>query len=163
MSMERSRRERFGSQPPPMTWEPPLLVCLLGGFLVVMTPLLVQALVGLLLAGDFAWPTGHISAALAGLARGRFGGGLEPALASALLPDPVMWAATAVAEMLVLGSLVVFVLWARELLGVGSRRGLATSAQAAEALGVRRLRKNAAVVRPDLYARSHASRTGGRQ
>ena len=57
-------------------------------------------------------------------------------------------------SVLVLGAAVVVGMWMRGLTGATSLHGLATPAQAAEALGVPRLRKSADVVRPDLYARS---------
>lgn len=51
MSMERSRRERFATQPVPMTWEVPATVTLAVLFLLVLTPLVVQGLVARLVAG----------------------------------------------------------------------------------------------------------------
>jgi hypothetical protein len=57
-------------------------------------------------------------------------------------------------EVLVLGAAVVVGMWMRDLTGTSSRHGLATPTQAAEALGVPRLRTSAAVIRPDLYARA---------
>ena len=158
MSMERSRRERFRSQPIPLTWEVPLLICVVGLFLALMTPLVVQGATCVLLAGGFAWPVGELPAALMGLARGGFGAGLPATVANELPPDPVMWAATLVGEIVVLGSLWILVFWVRELLGIGANRGLATSAQAAGALGVKRLRWKAPVIRPDLCARRGKAR-----
>lgn len=158
MSMERIRRERFRNQPIPLTWEVPLLICVVGLFLALMTPLVVQAMTCVLLAGGFAWPVGELTAALIGLARGGFGAGLPATVATELPPDPVMWAVTLIGEIVVLGSLWILVLWVRELLGIGANRGLATSAQAAGALGVKRLRSKASVIRPDLYARRGKAR-----
>ena len=158
MSMERSRRERFRNQPIPLTWEVPLLVCVVGLFLALITPLVVQGMTCVLLGGSFAWPVGELPAALLGLARGGFGAGLPATVATELPPDSVMWAATLIGEIVVLGSLWILVFWVRELLGIGGNRGLASSAQAAGALGVKRLRKRAAVIRPDLYARHGKAR-----
>jgi len=158
VSMERSRRERFRNQPIPLTWEVPLLVGVVGLFLALMTPLVVQSMTCVLLAGGFAWPVGEVPAALMGLARGGFGAGLPARVAIELPSDPVMWAATLIGEVVVLGGLWILVLWFRELLGIGANRGLATSAQAAEALGVKRLRSKASVIRPDLYARRGRAR-----
>lgn len=150
MSMEHSRRERFGSQPIPLTWEMPLLIAAVTLFLVVMTPLVVQGAACAVVAGGFSWPSGQVPAALLGLARGDFGMGLPTRIAGELPPDAVLWAATLVAEILVLGSILILCQWLRELAGIGSRRGLATSAQAADALGIKALRTKAPMIRPDL-------------
>lgn len=158
MSMERSRRERFRNQPIPLTWEVPLLIGVVALFLTLMTPLVIQGITCSLLAGGFAWPTGQVPSALLRLAGGHFGAGLPAQAATELPPDPVMWAATLVGEIVVLGSLFILVARFRELLGIGTNRGLATSTQAAEALGIKRLWTKAPVIRPDLYARQGRAR-----
>lgn len=154
MSMERSRRDRFSTHRVPLTWEVPTAVLLATLFCGLCTPLVVQGVVGLATTGEWAWPTDHLIEAYAGLLQGHFGHGLPHGLAAALPPDRVMWALTVIGEVLVLGAVVVVGFWLRELAGADSRHGLAASSQAAEALGLPRLRKTAAVVRPDLYART---------
>ena len=52
------------------------------------------------------------------------------------------------------GATVVVAMWMRDMTGAGSRHGLATATQAAEALGLAPLRARAHQIRPDLYARS---------
>jgi hypothetical protein len=158
VSMERSRRERFRHQPVPLTWEVPLLIGVVALFGALMTPLVIQGITCALLAGGFAWPTGEVPSALLGLARGHFGAGLPAPAANELPPDPVLWATTLIGEIVVLGSLFILVAWFRGLLGIGPNRGLATSGQAAEALGIKRLRKKAPVIRPDLYPRNGRAR-----
>jgi hypothetical protein len=148
MSMERSRRDRFATQPVPVTWEVPAVVTLVVLFLLVLTPVVVQGLMAWLVSGTFAWP-GDLGQALLGLLRGRFGEGLAPRPSDALL-----WVLAAVGEFFVLGAALVVGVWMRELVAGGNaRHGLATSVQAAQALGLTRLRRSAAVIRPDLYAR----------
>lgn len=153
MSMERSRRARF-TNVAPTAGEFTVAVLLAGAFFFLLTPLVVQALVGWASSGTLALPNGHLLEAYGGLLRGRFGGGLADGVADALPSDAVMWGLTLLGEVLVLGAAVVVGMWMRDLTGTGSRHGLATPTQAAEALGLPRLRKSAAVIRPDLYARS---------
>lgn len=155
MSLERSRRERFGSQPVPLTWELPALLVATTLACVVMTPLVVQGLTCALLTGRFAWPSGEVATALDGLVRGDFGAGLPTRVAQGLPPDAAMWATTLAAEILVLGSILLFGKWLRDLAGMGPHRGLATPGQAAEALGLKTLRQKTSVVRPDLQRQRH--------
>lgn len=152
MSMERSRRARF-TNVVPTAGEFTVAVLVAGLFLLVVTPMVVQALVGWTTTGVFAVPKGNLWEAYGGLLRGRFGAGLPNGVADGLPSDRVMWGLTVLGEVLVLGAGVVAGMWLRELTGTSSRHGLATSTQAAEALGVPRLRASAAVIRPDLYAR----------
>jgi len=124
-----------------------------------VVPLVVQGLVSTLILGEFAWPTGHVAMALAGLLRGHFGAGLPAEVGARLPADEGMWVLTLVADLLVLGAALVVGVRLRDLLGGPStRHGLATSAQAAHALGLPRLRKSAAVIRPDLDARRQIAR-----
>ena len=153
MSMERSRRDRFATHTVPLTWEVPAALTAVVLVLVVATPLIVQTLVAWMVAGTFAWPSNHLGEALLGLLHGHFGHGLAPRPASQLPSDVLMWVLSAVGEVVVLGTIAVVALWMRDLVGGGkARHGLATSAQAAESLGLPRLRKSARVIRPDLYA-----------
>jgi hypothetical protein len=163
MSMERSRRDRFATKTAPLTWEIPAAVMLTGLFFILITPLVVQGLVGFATSGDFAWPTNQVFDAYGGLLQGHFGAGLRRGVATGLPSDGVMWLLTIVGEVVVLGAAVVVGLWMRDMTGTNSRHGLATAAQATEALGLPRLRKSAEVIRPDLYARArHRSPAGSR-
>lgn len=154
MSMERARRERFTSVAP--SAGELRAACLLAGlFLFLVAPLVVQAGVGWVTSGDPTLPNGQLPDAYARLLHGNFGGGLRPGVAETLPPDAVMWLLTGLGEVFALGAWVVVGLRMRALIGItGSLHGLATPAQAAEALGVPRLRESATVVRPDLYART---------
>lgn len=153
MSMDRSRRARFTSTAP-TAGEFTVAVLLAGLFLFVITPLVVQAVVAWGTSGELALPNGHLLDAYGGLLHGHFGAGLPRDVADGLPSDAVMWGLTVLGEVLVLGAAVVLGMWMRDLTGTGSRHGLATPTQAAEALGLPRLRKNASVIRPDLYTRS---------
>lgn len=162
MSMERSRRDRFAAPNAAVELERPLVVVLVALavlFLIAMTPLVTQALIAELIAGaGAAWPSSHVGSALLGLVHGHFGAGLPAADAHRLPDDGWMWTFTVVAEVLVASAVMVLGVWARDVVAGNSRHGLATAAQAAEALGLPRLRKSAGVVRPDLYARTKGRR-----
>ena len=151
MSVERSRGQRFDSQPIPLTWEVPLLVGLGISLLAVMTPLVVQAITCAVLVGDLAWPSKDLGAGLAGLARGEFGVALPTPAAEALPGDLALWIVTFVGELAILVTVVILGRRLRSLLGTRNRSGLATAALAADALGLQPLRRRAAVVRPDLF------------
>jgi hypothetical protein len=60
-------------------------------------------------------------------------------------------------ELTVLVAVVVTVVWAARRWGPGRVQGMATAAEAEQLLGVSRLRRNAAVVRPDLYGQKGQS------
>lgn len=159
MSIERSRRDRFDNIAP--TADEIKVAALLAGLVCfLITPLVVQGAVAWITSGDFALPNGHLLDAYGGLLRGHFGAGTRRGAANALPPDSVMWVLTVIGEVLALGAAVALSGWMRELAGAGSRHGLATARQAAEALGVPRLRNSADVIRPDLYARSGRRRLG---
>ena len=162
MSMERSRRDRFSTVAPSAA-ELAAATLVAGLFLLLTTPLVVQGVVGWARSGDFVWPDRDLLDSYGGLVRGRFGGGLRPGAAEALLPDAVMWGLTFLGEVLVLGAAVVVGVWMRDLTGTSSRHGLATATQAAEALGLQRLRRSAAVIRPDLCARPGRGGSVGRR
>lgn len=154
MSMERARRDRFTSVAPSAGEFK--AACLLATlFLFLATPLVVQAGVGWATSGDPALPHGQLLDAYGGLLHGHFGVGLNSGVAETLPPAAVMWLLTGLGEVLALGAAVVVATWMRALIdSTGSLHGLATPAQAAEALGVPLLRKSAEVIRPDLYART---------
>lgn len=150
--MERSRRDRFTAVAP--TGDEFKVVVLLAGLSsIVLIPLVVQGVVGWITTDDYAWPNEHLLNAYAGLLHGRFGAGLRRNVANALPTDGLMWGLTVLGEVLTLGAVLTIGRWGRELTGASFRHGLATSTQAAEALGESRLRNSAEVIRPDLYAR----------
>lgn len=153
MSMERSRRARFANTAP-SAGEFAIGFLLVGVFVFLITPLAVQGLVGWATCGGFAWPNRHLASAYGGLLRGRFGTGLTDGVAAGLPGNGVMWLLVVIGEVLAIGATVVVAMWMRDVTGANSRHGLATAAQAAEALGLAPLRRRADQIRPDLYART---------
>jgi len=155
--MERSRRARFVNAAP-SSGEFAIGLLLAGVFVFLITPLVVQGIVGWATSGGFAWPTRHVLGAYGGLLGGHFGTGLERGVAAGLPGDAVMWVLVVVGEVIAIGAMVVVAMRMRNLnpvTGVSSRHGLATAMQAAEALGIAPLRKRADQIRPDLYARTN--------
>ena len=153
MTMDRARRDRFAGQPIPLTWEIPVAVFAGIVLLLAGTPLVVQGIVTHVLNGAFIWPEGRLQVALIGLLHGEFGHGIPAATAGQLPHDGVMWILTAVAEIAVVSAVAVVAIRARDVaMGARARNGLATRGHASEALGRRRLRATASVVRPDLRA-----------
>jgi len=104
--------------------------------------------------GGWVWPpdTEHLITTMAGLLSGRPGQGL-PAADEPRVPGPVpVYACTAVAEVLTLTVAVGVAVVVGRFAGPGdARRGMATRGEAAQVLGVRRLRRARAIIRPDLY------------
>lgn len=138
--MQRARRHN----PYPLTWEIPLgITCAILLTLAVGIHL-GNALAHLTAGQPWAWPQARdvLSSIPAVLAA-------EPASAAV---HPRVWIITV--ELLLTGSLgwAAYSTWQRW--GPSRLKGMATSEQAEQVLGVRRLRKVAAIVRPDLHARS---------
>jgi len=154
MSMERSRRARFANTAP-SAGEFAIGFLLAGVFVFLITPLVVQGIVGWATSGGFAWPNRHLLGAYGGLLRGHFGTGLARGIAGGLPGDAVMWVLVVIGEVFAVGATVVVAMRMRNVTGASSRHGLATAAQAAEALGLAPLRKRADQIRPDLYARAN--------
>lgn len=150
MSMDRSRRARFATVAP-TTGEYTAAALLVGAFLLFLTPLALQGVVSLVVSGEFAWPHGNLLGSYAGLVNGHFGVGLPRRIEGALPADEVMWLLTIIGDLLVLGAGALAGTRMRSLTGTSSRHGLATPAQAAQALGLPRLRASAPVIRPDLH------------
>lgn len=152
MSMDRSRRARFATVAP-TTGEYTAAALLVGAFLLFLTPVALQAIVSRVVSGEFAWPDGSLLGSYAGLVNGHFGAGLPRRIEGALPADEVMWLLTVAGEVLVLGAGALAGTRMRSLTGTSSRHGLATPAQATQALGLPRLRASAPVIRPDLHPR----------
>lgn len=161
MTMDRSRRDRFATGAVPMTWEPWAAGALAALSAALMIPLVVQGLIGWVASGTYVWPTGRILEAYGGLLHGHFGHGLSRSAPGRLPADPVMWLLTALTELTLVAIVVAVGPRIADGAGIGSRHGLATSTQAAAALGLLRLRSTASVIRPDLYARPWPRRSSG--
>jgi hypothetical protein len=112
--------------------------------------------------GGWVWPPDiwHLVTTVAGLLSGHPGRGL-PEADAARVPGPVpVYTCVAVAEFLTLTAVVAVGVMVGQLYAPGdTRRGMATRAEAARVLGVRRLRRTRAVIRPDLYGSADSGTT----
>jgi type IV secretion system protein VirD4 len=149
------RRSRLRSRPdPPDAWLPAAsaaaLLCALA-----LSPLVAQAIVGLAVAGHLTWPDDPVPAFRA-LRHGEFGTGLDRPDAAQLPPGWALWSATGILDVLIVLASIAGVRWWWISSGPGAGRGIATAAQARQALGERRLRSRRRQLRPDLYPRRRA-------
>jgi hypothetical protein len=131
------------------------LVIVSGSVIAVgLAALLGLAAASQLTGGGWVWPHGTDQATrvLGGLVGGHPGGGLPPNLA-ARLPGPVAVYLGVVLAELVLVALAGAggVLLARYHVPGDARAGMASRAQATQVLGSARLRRDKALIRPDLY------------
>ena len=150
MQFERNR------VPYPWTFEIPALV---GVGLLVVISVAVQmgrAMANLACGAGWAWPGtgvgGRISAtftSLPGVLAGNAAAGLSPTPAHTATA-PVLAGWTLVSVVVAMSVLGIAAAWAVRRWGPGRMRGFATASQARDALGIRRLRRNAAIIRPDL-------------
>jgi hypothetical protein len=146
-------------EPAPLTRE--LVVCavLAAAGLLGLAPLAGQSLVLLAVTGELGWPVNPLRALIAFL-QGRPGVGLPREATHQLPADWIVLAAGAATELVVPGLLVAALGQALRAMGVLGVRGLADAREAAQALGVRELKRRAPVIRPDLHT---TGRRGSRQ
>jgi type IV secretion system protein VirD4 len=140
----------------PVTWELPVagVACWLR--LVLMLLPAGQGVACYLFSGGFVWPRGStpLMHSVGGLMTGQPGEGLAGTDRVHLAPTPLIYILIVLAELLLAGATAwAIVLWWRHL-GPGARRGMADRAEVEAVLGVSNLRKKAAVIRPDLSART---------
>jgi len=143
----------------PSMWEGPVaavLVWLLAGALILPAA---RGAAAFLLGGGWVWPAGgrELVAAVGGLATGDLGAGLTPAQAAAVPAAGLVYAAAAVGLVLLVALTVWAIRWWRANYGSGARSGMADRPQVEEVLGLARLRKVSAVIRPDLYPTGRAA------
>jgi len=157
--MQRERRR----DPYPWTWEIPA-----GIALVVLISLVLGAQVGrflanLLAGAGWTWPasdTGSPSpigsafwSSLPAVLTGHAGAGLPHPTPAALAGPQLVWTGIALTECAILAAMVWASVHLYQRWGPGRLRGMATRAEAEKLLGVTRLKKVSALVRPDLYGK----------
>jgi type IV secretion system protein VirD4 len=152
-SVARVRRD-----PPPLTWELPAAVTLAW---VAVAALLLPAGRGAaswLTGAGWVWPrTGTaLTASLVGLLAGHPLSALTATRAPVLPAAGVVYLVVVLAEVawLIVSLLAVGTWW--RTWGPGMRGGLADRVEVEKVLGLSRIRRNAAVIRPDLYGNSKA-------
>ena len=139
--------------PHPWTYEIPLAIVLTLVLIAVLGVHTGRAVANLLAGGGWGWPPAtELFSSLPGLLRGDAGAGLTN---PGVVADPRAlrtWVLITVVVNL-LGALVLSVV-AYRAWGPGRLRGMASRTEAASLLGLPRLRRHRAVIRPDLYGKA---------
>lgn len=145
--MQQSRR----ATPHPPGWEIPAACVLAALTVLAMAAHLARAVANLLATGSWAWtPRDQLVTALPSILGGDAGAGL-PSGAGA--NTGLLYACLIVAEILALTVITAAVVAGMQRFGPSRVRGMASREDAENLLGLRRLRRNAPVIRPDLHTR----------
>lgn len=151
--------DRF-SDPYPWTWEIPAVVAtvlLLGPAVIAQ---LGRSVANLMATGHWYWPNLlNGAASLPAIVAGDATAGLVPAPTSAA-PAWLVIVTITVMELVVIVGIVFAAVAANGKWGRGAVRGLASDSETEEVLGVSRLGRNAAMIRPDLDADADAGHDG---
>lgn len=147
MRLQQARR----TNPYPLTWELPVAGCV-GAVLVMVVAAHGARSVANAIAGagwDFT-ARSRLFTAMPGLLGGDATAGMA-AVASPHASPGQLWLWLAIAEIAVLFALMLMLRSALHRWGPGRIQGMATAAESAQLLGLARVRRNAPLVRPDLY------------
>ena len=149
--MQQSRR----TTPYPYTWEIPLGAILAVTLVLVVAAHAARSLALALAGAGWAWTSqAQLFTALPGILAGDSRAGLNPGPAAS---TGLFYTCLVAVELLALGLIVWAVIGGMRQWGPARVRGMATRAEADTLLGVRRLRKVAPVVRPDLHGKAARS------
>ncbi|MGC3994748.1 MAG: hypothetical protein QM779_11650 [Propionicimonas sp.] len=145
--LQTSRRR----DPYPFTWEIPVAILLAALLLFGAGVQLGRSLAYRWAGAGWVWPTGRAWAtSIPAILAGDPGAGLHPAPAAAIPSGAVLSWVLATEAILALAATLAAVIALRHW-GPGRMRGMASPAEAATTLGLRRLRAHRAVIRPDLH------------
>jgi hypothetical protein len=147
--MQRARRH----DPHPTPWEVPLAIVVGSLLLVVVGAHLGRGIANLLSAGWWDFPDrADWFTSIPGLLEGDASAGLT-ATHAAVAAATLLWICIAAVELAILGLIVAGIRSGLRLWGPSRVQGVATREEAERLLGRSRLRRHAAVVRPDLYGK----------
>ena len=147
MTMLQADRRR---NPYPYTWEIPIGI-LTGWLLLAGLGLhLGRALANWAAGAGWTWPTGRaLYTSIPAILAGNPTAGL--ALSAAAAASPAALHAWLIAvQLVILAGYTVVLIWAGRRWGPGRMKGMASPGEAERVLGLTRLRRNAALIRPDL-------------
>jgi len=152
MRIQQERR----TNPYPWTWEVPLVVFFMVVLVHVIALQPARAIANFLAGAGWQMPArGNLVTSVPGLLGGDASSGLN---GSGPYASPsALWTWVGLTQLAVLAAVVFMVVWAARKWGPGRVQGMASAAEAEQLLGVSRLRRNAAVVRPDLYGQKGQS------
>jgi hypothetical protein len=139
--------------PHPWTYEIPLAIVLTLVLLAVLGVHTGRAVANLLAGGGWGWPPAtELFTSLPGLLRGDSGAGLSDPDVVADPSSVRVW--ILITQAVNLLGLIALSVMAHRRWGPGRLRGMATRAEAATLLGLPRLRRDRAIIRPDLHAKA---------
>lgn len=172
MQLQRERRR----DPYPWTWELPAAAAITLTLTLLVGVQLGRSLANLAAGAGWTWPhtattatgpttrggggvpappspiDGSMWSTIPAVLGGDSSAGLPPAQRGPDLAGPVLvWTSTVLVEILLAGALIWALVAGYHRWGPGRMRGMATREQAESLLGLRRLRKVAPIVRPDLH------------
>lgn len=152
MRIQQERR----TNPYPWTWEVPLLVF----FMVVLVHVLAlqpaRVIANFLAGAGWQLPAQeNLFTSVPGLLGGDAGTGLDGP--GPFASSSALWTWVGLTQLVLLIVVVFALVWAARRWGPGRVQGMATAAEAEQLLGVSRLRRNAGVIRPDLYGKKGQS------
>jgi hypothetical protein len=148
------------TNPYPWTWEPAAAIAVGVAFAAVVGVQVGRAMANWAGGAGWHWPRNPMTG-LAGVLGGNAAAGLD--LAGPVAEPSVLYAWIGGTELALLAVLSAVGLWAARRWGPGRLKGMATAADAEQALGVTRLRRVRRVVRPDLYGPASRATTATRQ
>lgn len=154
--MQRSRRV----DPYPWTWEVPTAVALALVFVLVVGVHVGRAMANLLAGTGWLWPESSelfrsLWAVLAGDSSAGLSVSAGAATSFASAHETWLWVVLTELVLLIVSTMALLVVLRRW--GPGRMRGMATSAEAMQLLGARRLRRHRRIVRPDKYGPGRAA------
>ncbi len=142
--------------PYPYTWEIPAAIALTVGYALTLGVHLGRALAAQPTCGAWLWPDARAwFTSLPAVLAGDAAAGLSDAECVQAGPGPLI-AWIIASELVLLVLLALCGKWLLDHWGPGRLKGMATPDEAAQLLGVARLRRARHIIRPDLYPRKRA-------
>ncbi len=139
--------------PYPLTWEIPLAILIAIAAVAAFGVHLARAIANLTTGHGWTWPPGsdELVLSLPAVIGGNSTAGLVTGTTGTT--PGVLWAVLIIVQIVLLIVMTIGGIYAYTRWGPGRTRGMATRAEAEQLLGLSRLRKNKAIIRPDLYGK----------
>jgi hypothetical protein len=145
--MQTERRQN----PYPLTWEIPAAIFVTGALLLVLGVHLGRGIANWTTGAGWHWPTpASLFSTVPAVFAGDASSGLASPIPDAAAPGQVLGWVLAVEAIILIGAVTLTLVGLRRW-GPGRLKGMATAAEAEAALGISRLRRVRAIIRPDLH------------
>jgi len=149
MNIQQERR----TNPYPWTWEIPTAVALMVVLVMTLALHAARAIANVLAGAGWRFPAREeLFTSLPGLLGGDAGAGLVGP-SGRYVSSGALWVWIVLTEVVVLVIVALVVRWGLAQWGPGRVQGMATAAESEQLLGISRLRRNAAIIRPDLHSK----------